>query len=682
MRYLHEDGILTSFAYASDIIQNLLNNEIRNATQIVTLTPGFVGDGFKPHLKGKSLSDPSVFIIALKAGAAVFPSGEVFAGNTFECPVPISKSDGFQYLKLVYQPLKRTKQTMAYGSTDEYAEIIDGARVVLTTGPTAANLANELFIAKIQYPTAAKTPLITDIRDFWKYYWTGSQVLDMGVTPTVSCSHLLSLSLVQSGLAINASVMNTEFSLLQASNLGPSPVGINHWDHRVRSENSDFVNVERKAAPHLTFGDSIQDREMVRIPPGLSLVHGQRMADAYRPEFTTEWTEIDAAPYDDVPDIGTLSIDLKKYDNVPMLAVRVHVTDPVDDGYIVQLWVVPSQDPGPGDRKADIEIPLVYREVIPLTAMPYILFNYPQSMAALKVFYRIVTPGQRVSETDSKLLPIGMAVPMTAETISIPIGHFEGTKMFVNTRFKFYVPVSASNDTGIPRPRTISKTEFFNYLRQDTLGDPILVKFGVGADAVWEVIHDGAGDIYLSANNGGSGAAPTWTNKPVATDIIYVLHSDNASEFPNGRYEVTGTTSAAGVAYIHIKPIYQSVIFSTGPGVCCSGIKVFQDIASLPRTPALYDITDPSDPVLVFDYSAGIIVPIVFGGEPYNPLAGCGEADMVDAVDRNVCFAANPFHSVDNRSIPVTEGHWYEFRLGDSSGYLCDVLGQIKLTLL
>lgn len=681
MRYLHEDGILTSFAYASDIIQNLLNNEIRNATQIVTLTPGFVGDGFRPYLKGKSPSDPSVFIVAMKAGAAVFPSGEVFAGNSFECSVPISKSDGFQYLKLVYQPLKRTKQTMAYGSTDEYAEIIDGARVVLTTGPTAANLANELFIAKIQYPTAAKIPIITDIRDFWKYYWTGSQVLDMGITPTVSCSHLLSLSLVQSSLAINASVMNTEFSLLQANNLGPSPIGINHWDHRTRSEKSDFVNVERKVAPHLSLGSALQDREMVRIPPGLDLVHGQRMADAYRPEFITEWAEIDVAPFSDLPDINHLTLDLKKYDNVPMMAVRAYISDAVDDGNIIQLWVVPSQDPGPGDRKADIEIPLVYREAIPLTAMPYILFNYPQAMAALKVFYRIVTPGQRPTAIGTQNLTSGVGVGSAEEIIDIPIGHFEGTKMFVNTRFKFYVPVSAANDTGVPRTRTISKTEFFNYLRQDTLGDEILVEFG-GTPAAWEVIHDGAGDIYLSANNGGSGAGPTWPDKPVAMDIIYVLHSDNSSEFPNGRYEVTGTTDAGGIAYIHIKPLYQSIIFSAGPGVCCEGIKVFQDSASLPMTPVLYDITDPSDPILTFDYSAGIVVPITFGGEPYNPLAGCGEIGAVDAVDRNVCFAANPFHTVDNRSIQVTEGHWYEFRMGDSSGYLCDVLGHIKLTLL
>jgi hypothetical protein len=312
----------------------------------------------------------------------------------------------------------------------------------------------------------------------------------MGIAPTVSCSHLLSLSLVQSGLAINASVMNTEFSLLQASNLGPSPIGINHWDHRVQSQNSDFVNIERKTAPHLSLGSTLQDRGMVRIPPGLNLVHGQRMADAYRPEFITGWSELDIVPFGDVPDIDHLSLDLKKYDNVPMLAVRAHITDPVDDGNIIQLWVVPSQDPGPGDRKADVEIPLVYREAIPLTAMPYILFNYPQAMAALKVFYRIVTPGQRVSETDSRSFPAGAVIPTSAEIISIPIGHFEGTKMFVNTRFKFYVPVSTSNDTGVPRTRTISKTEFFNYLRQDELGFEILVTFGVAPAAAWEVIHD------------------------------------------------------------------------------------------------------------------------------------------------------------------------------------------------
>lgn len=687
MRYLHEEGVQTSLSYASEMIQNIANNEIRNATKIITLTPGFLGDSFEPAVTSKSPSDPTVFIVTAKAGPAFFPSGEMFCGNGFICKVPLTKSDSMQYLKLSYQELKRSKQTMAWGSQEHYAEILDGAKVVLSMDPALGE--NDLMIARINYPSQAKKPIIEDVRDMWKFYWTGAQTIDPESTPSASLlgSYLTHSIINSSANVCRPNVMNNQYSLIRQLSVNKGG-GMYSLDIVVEPRDDiEYKDMRRLMPPHPETGpESLGNTLDITTPPGLKTSISLRKTDAYRTMITSNWRTIDV-PHELSID-SDLQLETIVHQSLPLVGVRVYSEVDLPMGSFAQIWLSDAELSDINKTPPTLEIPIPIQPPGGGTIFthPFYMFFAQEGTETVHVRHRIVDPNMIVTSTKSS--SISMAQEGDLDTnlsmIMIPIGQDrtaepdpEGRRFYFNNRIKFYVPRGVQRSGESEKNQRLMTIEFFNFVPSE-LSDFLIRIPGPSPIYDFDAVDDGA-LLRVFVTDKTHNTAPEIDSNPVAGDFVHVLNSPNHEILPNGRYEVdsVGIDPGDDKKSYWLTPLYPGD-WSGGP---ISGVHLWTEIIPARASVALYDVTEENE-IHVHDFGVGFAP----GQDPPNGLAGYTGYYPT----RNIAYPESPYYSEwgtilsPGESRPLLlEGHWYELRLTktDGTNFYFDAFGFFKIWL-
>lgn len=657
MRYLHEEGTQTPFSYASEMIQNLANNEIRNATKIITLTPGFMPGSFEPEVIVTNPSEPSAFSLCMNAGAAIFPDGEVFIGNGYKCYVSIVKSDSAQYLKLVHQELKQDQTLMSSGDDKLYSEIYDGAR--LTLSPESSQSINELMIAKISFPPQAPKPEIEIISEEWKFYWSGAQIVDPNESTVLSMgSRELSLDSAHLTKCVPNAIDNP-YSVMQR--MGVSPIdGKYAWDVAIDSIDAALWGMNtRNALPHVAAPGALGQTVSAQVPAGIDFLASARKADAYRGKITTEWTVVENI----IPGgAGDINISAIVHDNYPIVAIRVWSDDNLPTGAYAQVWLSESVEPDITATPPKFEIPIPAGEIPSLQAMPYYLFYSELGVSNVNIRYRIVTPDLKV--TTPKAVSVDMMVssaPADGDSmVHVPLGNDrssaideDGVRLYYNkSTIKFYLPRSARRPgLSEDKVRRLQKIRFVNY-RSAELGTI--------------TTHVATGGLKFSPSPLGALLKLTGNKADIdqtitAGDYINLRGSDDPDILPHGRYLVD-TVSTTPYALL-VSPLYPTAL--TGAHMV-NLLDVHLDDDPLCRL-SLYDISGEIDELVV-----GTGYGLYGGALPINPLAGYTGSPPV----RSASFPESPYTNEVDFSVMIpgqeivylTEGRWYEFRLTKVSG--------------
>ena len=693
-RLLYEDGVQVSLTYASELMQNLINNQIRNATRLITLTPGFFTDSFEPMGLDKSPSEPTTFYIRLKAGSAIFPNGEIFSGEGYFCRVPIERKDGPQYIKLVHETLKRTEQQYIFNKNGHYAESIDGARLVVSDDGTQSEDGSDLLVAMVLYTPDIVMPEVTDIRDMWTFYWSGAQVVDSSAAVSIAdIEEIFSNDLrATSNSNIAISGVSSEISLITIPSMAFDAL-THAIDTHIECSDSNLMKILHRFMPPMTTV-LLEEKLPLRLPPGLPCLLKIRKQDAYRSDVASEWTDEETFVSGGLTTTFTRHFEYNLYESRPFIGLRIWAEELPDNdrNYFLKLWLSHSSIENTANVKADFELPFISGEATGAD-IPYFLFNYTAGQENLYCYYQIIGPNQRIVHEALEIIDLketgnllGDAQPLILSLGCDRMYNASGT-LFIWKRkplasppdidpngsrysidgdnfhfLRFYIPKSPEREgdmADVAAKRYLSELEFANFVPA-----PLATLLSWNSIDAWAAAPGLPGVVSFTH----SSKPQVFAGYFAPGDDLIVSYSDNYWDYPNGKYTVVQENPPASgifeVARVHSAGI---------PGQC------HISPVNLPRASILiYDLTDPTTAPYEFTNTKGSC-DFEIGAKEFDAMA---TAPIV-----NGCIES-PFRTnwvPDDEYIEdyvFMEGHWYEIRAyhtdGENEEYM-DIVGWIKL---
>lgn len=543
-KLLYEDGVELSLGKAYTFIQNIANNRIRNFTRVITQSPGFLDDSFKIDGMERDLSQISTYYLKMKAGGVVFPNGEVFSGDGFECRIPIQKNPAIQYVKIKHVTLYQTKQDQSFGE-DGYANTTDGVEIVVSTSPDLADDGTELLTSEVNYFPDFISPVSGDRRDSWVFFWSPSSVIDP--------SEILSFDIEDISIRstkgmrdpghvniIDSPDMNSEYSTIVTIPVF-SGVAQYAWDSLIESSTPEVKGMFRDIAPHT---DVARDPVvMFRLPDGLSARIRFKRNDAYRLGITTEWAdseeEVEIRTHEHNND--AFFIEFLPHSTQALLGVKAYTTEDIDSSGHVKLWLS-------SEEKIDSSSPPNYILPLPSTQdsgdqLPYIVLHYDINAESIYYSYQFLVDGFKIVQGGSGSIA-GVAEWGDEEVFEIPMGadrlNASGSVISADDEDgqiiyydaprvgEFYIPLSTAS---WGEKRYLKLIEVINYAPYPTWSASSLTATKYPSDETWIDV--------------GSDEPPV-----DSTDSIAISNTSNAAILADGTYTVSYKFLSGGTWYI------------------------------------------------------------------------------------------------------------------------------------
>lgn len=686
-KLLYEDGCQVSLSYATELIQNLMNNQVRNTMRLLTLTPGFFGTSFYPEGIEQDPSSPSVAYVRMQAGPVVFPNGEVFGGQNFVLRIPVERKDGYQYIKVVYHENLRTRQTYAFNQNGNYAEVLDGVKIMVADVISQTVSGNDLLIAKVSFGIDDKIPQVTDIRNHWTFYWSGAEIVNSAFTiQPISVEEKPSFDLksTDSGM-VPAHIISGDVSLLNI--LSIDVCDVKHYDNiRLLANHSEFNDLSHNRPPFVEKSNA----EVIcrRYPAGITSDLQVKRIDAYRGGIHTQWSE----PVKYITGSGAISsgfsvsYSLVQCETMPVIGLKFWTESDLGPKFFIQLWISDSEIND--ETVPNYEIPFSYDENTG-DEIPYFLYHYTIGSTILYFKYRVIGMDQRVAASDNGTIPLESSGSLNSDSdvFMLPIGcdrmenshpiiidpvndvvdlngsrcYFSSSGGYENPVQRFYLPRGPKRGESSVEDadkRYIRKIDFYNYA--PTPLSIALQKPGVSSNILWTATNNGAGSTRIECQD-------KEPYDPLNTgDWLTVSESDTVSEIANGTYLITNEGTSGAVQH------YYDVAFAgqnLGGGLC----KIHVPSASVARL-VIKDLTDLS--ISEFLFSS-----LDIGAKEIK-----ANADAVSFI--NACSPEGPFEDswtpTDPLDYELIEGHWYEVYLEYDAGIneeYMDIMGGVKLYL-
>lgn len=685
-KLLYEDGCQVSLSYATELIQNLMNNQVRNAMRLLTLTPGFFGTSFYPEGIEYDPSTPSVAYVRMQVGSIVFPNGEIFGGQNFKLRIPVERKDGDQYIKVVYHENLRTRQKYAFNQNGNYAEALDGVKVSVADLVTQSVDGDDLLIAKVIFGTNDITPQVIDIRNHWTFYWSGAEVVNSASSMfEVSVEEKSSFDIKSpDSTVVPAHILSGDISLLNIIHISASDV--KHFNSiRLLANHSEFQDISHNCPPFVE--EPLKEIICRKYPPGITSDLQVKRIDAYRGGIQTQWSAAKKYITGSGAASTSFGVDMTtiQCETMPIIGIKFWTESNIGPQFFIQLWLA-------GDEicdgvAPDHEISLPYDESTG-DEIPYFLYHYAIGLSTIYYKYRIVGIDQRVvlsgsgiitlessgglnSDSDVFTLPIGCdRMENSFPVIIDPIGDevdLDGHRCYYSTSGEYEYPVQrfylprgpkrGESSTADANKRYIRKIDFYNYA-PTPLG-VALQKTGAGSSVLWTTASNGAGTTRITCQDK--------PYDPLNTgDWLTVSESDVVQEIANGTYQITNEGLTGGFLKWYDVAFAGAV---TGGGLC----KIHVPNAAKAHL-VIKDITDST--IEEFKFT-------VLKIEANEIIAN---ADAVSFI--NACSPEGPFEDswmpTEPLDYELIEGHWYEIYLehnaGENEDYM-DIMGGVKLYL-